>query len=348
MPLLTNESVAFSYNGSNTITATITNATIGEDYYMWSDFTFPGVTGNAASSTLVLTLATIAEGAYSAYAVAGWGLDAFVKLGATAGSNDPYIGTSRFCWGSTGECCFDATWDFNGIDLICVTFTLPDTGNDDYFLQVFDQSTSGSSVIGFRATGTLETICVRAVDNVTHTTFTNGTNALNSATINVDYTTGFDASGTIWILGKPVTYTGKTAFSFTGCGNHAAYSGAILASQSNPATANGVNAVNSATLNVDATAGYSASGTLEMLGVLFTYTGKTGTSFTGCGPHPATTGGEDVNLPYLGGIVAQLSNGTDFETYATRLFTQAEAGAGYPGQPPCLIPVSFDKVVFPQ
>lgn len=55
-------------------------------------------------------------------------------------------------------------------------------------------------------------------------TTTTGTNGTNSATINVTSTTGFAASGTIYVSGDAtaVTYTGKTGTSFTGCSSHAA------------------------------------------------------------------------------------------------------------------------------
>jgi len=311
---------------------------------MWSNATYSSSTATAVSSTVVLTLTNIAEGAFVSDQIVGFGLDAFVKIGATGGSNDPYIGTSRFCWGNAGECCFNATWNFNGSDLICVTFTLPDTGANDYYIQVYDQSSSGSSVVSFRATGAEETICVRASDQNATQTFLSGSHSLNSTTLNVDGATFFSASGTIWIAGKPITYTGKTAFSFTGCSSHPAYTSPLLVAQNRPALANGVNAVNSTTLNVDSTAGYTLTAglrNLEMLGVLFTYTGKTATSFTGCTAHSATTGGEAVNVPLIGGILAWIGNSNPpsgiHETYPTRLFTQMEAGAGYPGQPSCSI-----------
>lgn len=57
----------------------------------------------------------------------------------------------------------------------------------------------------------------------------------------------------------------------------------------------GVNALNSATLNVVDTSEFESSGTFILGGVATTYTGKTSTSFTGCGNHAATTGGEVVN-----------------------------------------------------
>ena len=63
----------------------------------------------------------------------------------------------------------------------------------------------------------------------------------------------------------------------------------------NATTAVGVNGVNSATINVVLTAGFPSVGSLTLAGgAAFAYTGKTDTSFTGCGAHAATTGGETV------------------------------------------------------
>jgi hypothetical protein len=46
--------------------------------------------------------------------------------------------------------------------------------------------------------------------------------SLDSAVINVDDTTLFPATGSIIVNALAITYTGKTATSFTGCGSHAA------------------------------------------------------------------------------------------------------------------------------
>lgn len=59
-------------------------------------------------------------------------------------------------------------------------------------------------------------------------------------------------------------------------------------------TVTGVNALNSAVVNVGSTAGFPLAGTFLMNGAAVTYTGKTVTSFTGCGNHAATAGGETV------------------------------------------------------
>lgn len=67
-------------------------------------------------------------------------------------------------------------------------------------------------------------------------------------------------------------------------------------------TATGVNAINSATVNCGSTTGFATAGAtlpgaFMLGGVLVTFTGTTATSFTGCGSHPATTGGEAITSP---------------------------------------------------
>lgn len=64
-------------------------------------------------------------------------------------------------------------------------------------------------------------------------------------------------------------------------------------------TVTGVNALDSAVVNVASTARFPSSGSFILGGVAVTYTGKTATSFTGCGAHAATVGGETVfdNVP---------------------------------------------------
>lgn len=59
-------------------------------------------------------------------------------------------------------------------------------------------------------------------------------------------------------------------------------------------TATGVNALNSATVNVGSTTGFPTTGAFLMGGTVTTYTGVTGTSFTGCSNHAATVGGEVI------------------------------------------------------
>lgn len=57
----------------------------------------------------------------------------------------------------------------------------------------------------------------------------------------------------------------------------------------------GVNALNSAVMNVVDTSGFPAAGTFIYAGAATTYTGKTATTFTGCSNHAATVGGETIN-----------------------------------------------------
>lgn len=59
-------------------------------------------------------------------------------------------------------------------------------------------------------------------------------------------------------------------------------------------TATGVNVLNSATVNVGSTAGWPATGSFILGATDVAYTGVTATSFTGCGNHAATTGGEAI------------------------------------------------------
>ncbi|MDQ5821224.1 MAG: hypothetical protein M3540_07285 [Actinomycetota bacterium] len=70
--------------------------------------------------------------------------------------------------------------------------------------------------------------------------------------------------------------------------------GGALVADPDTTTATGVNALDSATVNVASTSLFPATGTFILLGTAVTYTGTTATSFTGCSAHPATTGGEAI------------------------------------------------------
>ena len=69
-------------------------------------------------------------------------------------------------------------------------------------------------------------------------------------------------------------------------------------------TATGVNAANSATINVASTSDWPTSGSFTMLGVTTTYTGISATTLTGCGNHPVTAGGEVILNTAIGGRAA--------------------------------------------
>jgi hypothetical protein len=71
--------------------------------------------------------------------------------------------------------------------------------------------------------------------------------------------------------------------------------GGALVTDPDSTTATGVNALNSAVVNVADTSLFPAAGTFIMSGAAVTYTGKTAASFTGCGNHAATVGGETIN-----------------------------------------------------
>jgi hypothetical protein len=73
--------------------------------------------------------------------------------------------------------------------------------------------------------------------------------------------------------------------------------GGALVTDPNATTVTGVNALNSAVINVADASPFEAAGTVIIGGGVgaVTYTGKTATSLTGCGAHPATVGGETVN-----------------------------------------------------
>lgn len=66
--------------------------------------------------------------------------------------------------------------------------------------------------------------------------------------------------------------------------------------QTDVGTSASANSTNSATFTVTSTTGFPSSGTFYLRGVAVTYSGKTTTTFTGCGNHASTVGGEIVNM----------------------------------------------------
>jgi len=132
---------------------------------------------------------------------------------------------------------------------------------------------------------------------------------LPQATINVTSTTGFPASGTIYVTTSDgvqiVKYSGTTATTFTNCtgGTGTMSSGftTTIAAGSNNV------ALPTATINVVSTAGFPTSGTIYVIttaGVqTVTYTGTTGTSFTGCTGGTGTMNtGNNVSSAGVGGV----------------------------------------------
>lgn len=102
---------------------------------------------------------------------------------------------------------------------------------------------------------------------------------------------GYDVAGSL----QNRAYPNDLTWLLTLCGMKATYTaGGALITDGNATTANGVNGLNSGTVNVASTAGFDAIGSFILGGVATAYTGKTATSFTGCGNHAATTGGEAI------------------------------------------------------
>ena len=96
-------------------------------------------------------------------------------------------------------------------------------------------------------------------------------------TLNAVSTTGFAASGSLLIGTEIITYSGVNATQFTGCTR--ATSSTTAAAY---ATGTGVVQYSSITITVTSTTNFTASGIFAVDGEEISYTGKTGTTFTGC------------------------------------------------------------------
>lgn len=128
---------------------------------------------------------------------------------------------------------------------------------------------------------------------------------LPQATINVASTTGFSASGRITVESstglQTISYTGTTGTSFTGCtgGTGTIVLGALVRAIAQTLVAAGSNGqtLPQATINVDSTSNFPASGSITIYTSTgfetVAYTGVTGTTFTGCtgGTGTMSTGG---------------------------------------------------------
>lgn len=88
--------------------------------------------------------------------------------------------------------------------------------------------------------------------------------------------------------------------------------GYVYTGLSNPSTTVvGVNAQDSAVINVADTTGFPTSGNASIgaSSEPVSYTGKTGATLTGCGPHFAYAGGEAVKYPRITGVTLQFGTG---------------------------------------
>ncbi len=183
---------------------------------------------------------------------------------------------------------------------------------------------------------------VTVARNVTPTTtITGGPGAtlsnlavLPQATINVVSTTGFTSAGTLLVFSsagpQTITYTGTTGTTFTGCvgGTGTLFVNNYVAQTNRSTTiaagSNGI-ALPQATINVASAVGFPTSGTIRVVTSVsnsngntlsvqtVTYSGTTGTSFTGCtgGIGTMFTGNAVSSLPIAGSADLALV-GTDF------------------------------------
>lgn len=147
-------SVAFTYNGSNTVTATITDATPAQVYSLvvQDGDVYPDDSDTAVGTTLVLSVNTASPSA-------GFRFSVFVQEGTPFQAGQDFIAATCFQQGVTNEYEFPATWAFDGSDEITVTGVFEN--GIDYILQTLD-ATNGGSNTPFTGTG--------ASQIVTHTT----------------------------------------------------------------------------------------------------------------------------------------------------------------------------------
>lgn len=139
-------------------------------------------------------------------------------------------------------------------------------------------------------------IVLPEVTIVSPTTMVTTAAALPQSTIQVSNTSGFAPAGTIEIAnGDPISYTGLTSNSFTGCTGG---SGNINVGDIVLQVQTVVDAPPSTIVNVDTT-GFPVSGTLLGGPQPINYTGITPTSFTGCTTPPTTFANLTNNTLFL-------------------------------------------------
>lgn len=196
-----------------------------------------------------------------------------------------------------------------------------------YITSLFMNKVLGHSVVG--QTGF-------DINNSNSQTFTNAAatviaagsdgQSLPQSTINVTSTTGFPASGTMYVTTSDgvqiVKYSGTTATTFTNCTGG---TGTMTAGFTT--TANSGQTLPVATINVTSTAGFPTSGTIYVVTTVgpqtVTYTGVTPTSFTGCsGGTGSTTGAAPIgSVASAGGGVACGPNRIVSAISSTRIIT---------------------------
>lgn len=182
----------------------------------------------------------------------------------------------------------------------------------------------GAGLWGGVITGTPLTQLNMAGGTVDTTLTTAITSPTSTATINVVSTTGFASpSGTLVIGSEVISYTGTTATTFTG-----------ITRGANPQIYYVVGqcvAANSVTLTVDDATNFSPAGTLIIGTELISYTGKTGTTFTGCtrgaqgtiaAPHSDNSIVEEATPFYGWGLSASTTTNTQLRLWSQSNFGQ--------------------------
>ena len=143
-------SVQFTYNGSDTVIATITDASPAQTYSLivQDGDVYPDDTDTATSTTLQLSVNTASPDT-------GYRFSVFVQEGTPYQAGQNFIGATNFQEGATAEYVFPVTWSFDGVDTVQVTGTF--TNGVDYKIQTLDASYGGSNT-PFTGTGVSQTV----------------------------------------------------------------------------------------------------------------------------------------------------------------------------------------------
>jgi hypothetical protein len=196
--------------------------------------------------------------------------------------------------------------------------------------QINSGTSVGSAQVGWGAGlwgGVITGAALTQLDMVSGTLDTTLTTAITSpsstADIDVVTTAGFSASGDIVIGSEVIAYTGTTATSFTGITRGA--NPQIFYPVGQPVAENNV------TITVDSTSNFPPAGVFQIGNELISYTGLTGTTFTGCtrgangttaAPHADDTILLDASGYYGWGQSASVTTNTQLRLWSQSNFGQ--------------------------
>lgn len=161
------------------------------------------------------------------------------------------------------------------------------------------------------STGPTATTTLNGALTTVGNTILSGAITSTDTTIGVASTATLSASGSVLIDSEIISYSGVTATTLTGCTRAA--SGSTAATH---AAATGVIQYSTVTINVTSAAAFAASGTFAVDGEVISYSGKTGTSFTGC------------VRGYAGYVTAHANGASAYQYAATATGWGAAAPAG--------------------